>query len=121
MRLWSAVRNVGCRYQGRHREGSNGVSDVSLAPPSKSLSLCPYPWRFVRAEVLQMNHIGVAAHRAVLNVFLIVTGRGIDGNLDLLAATGADVDALIDGTAALSLFLSHEDQVGFPIVARARG
>src|SRR5436309_282144 len=61
----------------------------------KLLRLGPHPWRVPLLEKLDVNHVRIAADRAVLDVLLLRAGRAVQREDDLLAAGGADVRPLV--------------------------
>ncbi len=59
------------------------------------LRIRPNAGLFPISKKLDMNHIRVAANRAVFDIFLIGTAGGIEGDDDLLAAGWADVATFV--------------------------
>ncbi len=75
----------------------------------------------VVTEQLDVNHVGIAADRAVLNVLLFRSTAGVERDHDLLTAGGADVCAFVPPTAASFLSFLHGDDLFAEMIAAACG
>src|SRR5688500_5346651 len=64
------------------------------AVPADSLGFSPDSRSFVLAEELDVDHVGVAADRAVFDVLLFRSTAGVERDHDLLTAGGAHVGPL---------------------------
>ena len=75
---------------------------------NRSFRVRPNPRWFALTKKLNMDFIGVAAHRAVFHILLLGAAGGVEGDDDLFATGGADVAAFIGrSTAFFSAFLFH--------------
>ena len=56
-----------------------------------------------------MDDVRIAAHRAILDVLLLLAARAIHGNHDRLPAARADIRPFISGSSSFDLPASHQD------------
>src|SRR5690348_15880295 len=91
----------------RRRACSRKCSDRAL------LALRPHPRGLAFLEEFHVNHVGIAAHGAVLDVALLPPGAHIQRHDDFLAAGWAGIRSLI-GSAAATYFaalLCHDQAI----------
>lgn len=96
---------------------AHSTSDIAAARLSNrrfmsrriSLRLRPHARRLAIAEEFQMDHVGIAADRAIFHVLLLRSARCIQRNDNLLAARRADVPPLVPRPAAFFASLLHVD------------
>ncbi len=86
-----------------------------------SLGIGPDTGRLAVAEELNVNDVGVAAHRAVFNILLLAAAGRVERDHDLLPAGRAGVCAFVPPTAASFLSFLHGDDVFAEMIAAACG
>jgi hypothetical protein len=84
-----------------------------------SLRLSPDARWFALAEQLHVDHVRVAANRAVLDVLLLISLGEVNGDDDTLAAGRADVRPFIRGATASELAAFHPGQLTLTMVTGA--
>ena len=107
--------------RGRGMRGCFGIDRPSpsehaqrtMTLPIRLLRLRPDPRRLFVAEELDVNHVGVAADRAVLDVLLLPAAGAVQRDDDPLPAGRADVRPLVRGmpppTPTLAALTGHPD------------
>src|SRR6266566_3689486 len=93
LRYAASVRQLPIRETPDYKSSSSTTTFPHRS--HKSFPLGPHPRRFSFLHQLDMNHIGIAAHRTILDILLLGPSRNIHRNHNPLPTAWTNIRSLI--------------------------